>query len=506
MKRFLYVAMLMLWMSTWARPDQALYLDGAGAYLELPDQQRLKPSSAITVMFWAYSDRWTDHSPEQGLTSNLEYGGFSIRLRLNALTATVMRNGYRTVATGSRQLLPGWHHLAMVYDGLSLLLYVDGQIKAHEQFDERMPLVYPNEPLPILIGAELEQGSQPSKRSFFSGRIDDYRIYDEALDAHDILQISSGSSIPTVPLARFSFDGCPERCSDVVSGMASVRHGGVEFGPSFSRGLEIPFAMQFWLPLIISFFHLLLLVSSSLAYGQYNRQYNRSAMILLFAILVLFTLVSLGEATLLQAIPTGWTALHLALPAGLAYAFLMLLLGHYNQERQTIYQFGAFLVAVTGFIALEAGHQYLIVLWALQITIICALLFLSAERNAGFRDPQIWIVMVITAGWIMAWLQHHNAAGLRPFSIPLVNLTIGVLVIYWFNTTKRPGSAWDFLTSREREVGALILQGLNDREIAETLFISFNTARTHVRKVYAKLKVSSRMDAIATLKKMGKGS
>ncbi len=59
----------------------------------------------------------------------------------------------------------------------------------------------------------------------------------------------------------------------------------------------------------------------------------------------------------------------------------------------------------------------------------------------------------------------------------------------------------DPLTVREQEVLQLILSGKSNREIAGTLFISENTVKTHVRNVFSKYDVSSRVELISTLLK-----
>lgn len=53
------------------------------------------------------------------------------------------------------------------------------------------------------------------------------------------------------------------------------------------------------------------------------------------------------------------------------------------------------------------------------------------------------------------------------------------------------------LTNREREILMYLTLGHGSRYIAKTLFISDNTARTHIRNIYKKLKVSSREELIA---------
>ncbi|WP_328656195.1 response regulator transcription factor [Streptomyces sp. NBC_00334] len=57
-----------------------------------------------------------------------------------------------------------------------------------------------------------------------------------------------------------------------------------------------------------------------------------------------------------------------------------------------------------------------------------------------------------------------------------------------------PGPA---LTARERDVLALLGQGLGNREIARSLFLSEATVKTHLGRVYAKLGVRTRTAAVA---------
>jgi DNA-binding CsgD family transcriptional regulator len=59
------------------------------------------------------------------------------------------------------------------------------------------------------------------------------------------------------------------------------------------------------------------------------------------------------------------------------------------------------------------------------------------------------------------------------------------------------------LTNREREILALLADGLGNKQIAARLGISTNTVKTHLELLFEKLGVSSRAEAVATGVKRG---
>lgn len=54
----------------------------------------------------------------------------------------------------------------------------------------------------------------------------------------------------------------------------------------------------------------------------------------------------------------------------------------------------------------------------------------------------------------------------------------------------------DELTEREREVLALMVEGLSNQEIADRLFLSLGTVKFHAGNIYSKLGVDSRVAAV----------
>jgi DNA-binding NarL/FixJ family response regulator len=59
------------------------------------------------------------------------------------------------------------------------------------------------------------------------------------------------------------------------------------------------------------------------------------------------------------------------------------------------------------------------------------------------------------------------------------------------------------LSEREKEIIVLMTQGNNYRTIAEKMYISYETVRTHVKKIYKKLHVASRSEAILKARQQG---
>ncbi len=75
-----------------------------------------------------------------------------------------------------------------------------------------------------------------------------------------------------------------------------------------------------------------------------------------------------------------------------------------------------------------------------------------------------------------------------------------LLTVFKADTQVKITGLMDPLSSRELEVLHLIAAGLSNREIAEKLFISLNTVKTHTKNINSKLNVNSRTRAVARAK------
>ncbi|MES2380296.1 MAG: response regulator transcription factor [Bacteroidota bacterium] len=76
-----------------------------------------------------------------------------------------------------------------------------------------------------------------------------------------------------------------------------------------------------------------------------------------------------------------------------------------------------------------------------------------------------------------------------------MNAQIARKVVASFNKPK-PNKAAEELTKRELELLELLSKGYRYKEIADKLFISQDTVRTHIRNIYIKLQVNSKIEAI----------
>jgi NarL family two-component system response regulator LiaR len=65
------------------------------------------------------------------------------------------------------------------------------------------------------------------------------------------------------------------------------------------------------------------------------------------------------------------------------------------------------------------------------------------------------------------------------------------------STTQHPTSVGNDLTKRQKEVLELMVEGLNNRQIAKNLVISNSTVKNHICSIYSKLNTANRTQTVA---------
>ncbi|WP_406831704.1 AAA family ATPase [Pedococcus sp. KACC 23699] len=76
----------------------------------------------------------------------------------------------------------------------------------------------------------------------------------------------------------------------------------------------------------------------------------------------------------------------------------------------------------------------------------------------------------------------------------------GVRRKHWLPSPRRAKTGWESLTTGERRVAGLVGSGASNRAAAEALGLSPNTVATHLRSIFAKLDVSSRVQLANALR------
>lgn len=97
------------------------------------------------------------------------------------------------------------------------------------------------------------------------------------------------------------------------------------------------------------------------------------------------------------------------------------------------------------------------------------------------------------------WLAHFGEADeliMRSVPLPSTQSTVATF-LYRRDDRAVLGHLGASLSDRETEVLLLVAQGLQNRQIADRLFISTNTVKFHLKRMYRTLRVSSRSELLA---------
>lgn len=177
----------------------------------------------------------------------------------------------------------------------------------------------------------------------------------------------------------------------------------------------------------------------------------------------------------------------------------------------------------------ELGHQVIgkaytaekARMLALQHTPQIALLDIHLEKHMDGIDLGIWFrknlpvpVIFLTAYTDSITLQkakevHPDFYLVKPFNKLQLKIAIEIVGYnYYHPDTEQQktmklfrfcSSLMEPLSEREVDVLKLVEEGLNNRQIAERLFVSKNTVKTHLKNIFVKTTARSRADLLSKL-------
>ncbi|MBN2004031.1 MAG: tetratricopeptide repeat protein [Anaerolineae bacterium] len=134
----------------------------------------------------------------------------------------------------------------------------------------------------------------------------------------------------------------------------------------------------------------------------------------------------------------------------------------------------------------------------------------SLERALTRAEPEGYVRLFVDEGEPIRILLQAARQKLR--SAPSLVVYIDKLLLAFGEAAQQPAIAtsatqspamFEPLSEREMQVLRLLTGSLSVTEIAETLFVSVSTTRSHVKSIYAKLDVHSRYEAVARAGELG---
>ena len=126
------------------------------------------------------------------------------------------------------------------------------------------------------------------------------------------------------------------------------------------------------------------------------------------------------------------------------------------------------------------------------------------------RTVILYGVVLAILVFTLEYFEYRYVVRNLSFEILIVLIAVFFVVLGWWlgqKLTRKPSTSSSFqkndkaieylgLSARELEVLALVAEGHSNKEIAGKLFVSVNTVKTHLQKVYEKLEVSRRTQAV----------
>ena len=139
----------------------------------------------------------------------------------------------------------------------------------------------------------------------------------------------------------------------------------------------------------------------------------------------------------------------------------------------------------------------------------------NVRQHKSVRTVIIYGSMLAFGTLLLQWMEYQYLLRQHSAELTLVILcTLFSLIGIWFGLNLNRSSKVKFKTDfamqsrlniskREMDVLLLLAQGHNTQEISDQLFISINTVKTHLQRLYEKLEAPHRGQAIRRAREFG---
>ncbi|MBI9108693.1 MAG: hypothetical protein JEZ04_18250 [Spirochaetales bacterium] len=147
-----------------------------------------------------------------------------------------------------------------------------------------------------------------------------------------------------------------------------------------------------------------------------------------------------------------------------------------------------------------------VIIWILGVIILYTRLRRNTSDNKNTEAGRIWFcwasLMVCTGTLYLLSI----LSGTLSISIRLLTFIVGSFFTgIWFLSRKKEdlheAAARYNLSPREKEVLELLVEGKTNIEIADLLFISLSTVKTHIRTIFEKTGAKNRLEAASLCRK-----
>jgi hypothetical protein len=141
---------------TTTKVDKALLLDGRGSCLKISADAIKSLEGPMTIEGWVWQDHFRRWNP---LFSNTQSSGYGIDLNYGTVRFKINFDGQYAVVKAPKPIESSqWHHVAGVFDGVEMRLYINGKLVGKSTTSGKRK----HNKFPLYVGAEPNRRGKPT--------------------------------------------------------------------------------------------------------------------------------------------------------------------------------------------------------------------------------------------------------------------------------------------------------------------------------------------------------